>query len=129
MRLLITSAFLFALISFAHADENGLSASYSKCLDKAGAVDPAITECMSAEHSLQDKRLNANYKALMAKLSGERKKQLQETQRLWLKYVEANCDFYYSPTGGTSARMMANECSIKARAQRAQELEYLGRFE
>lgn len=117
-------------MSLAHADESaGLSTSYSKCLTKAGAVDPAVSECMSAEFALQDRRLNANYKALMAKLGDERKKQLQETQRLWLKYIEANCDFYYAPNGGTAARMMAHECSVKARAQRARELEELAKWE
>ena len=120
MRLSSVVAILVSLMSLARADESaGLSSNYSKCLAKAGAVDPAVAECMSVEYAQQDRRLNANYKALMAKLSSERKKQLQEAQRLWLKYVEANCNFYYAPDGGTAARMMANECSVKARAQRA----------
>ena len=130
MRLSSIFLILVSLVSLARADESaGLSANYSKCLARAGAVDPAVAECMSAEYALQDRRLNANYKALMAKLSDERKKQLQETQRLWLKYVEANCNFYYDPNGGTAARMMANECSVKARAQRALELENLTKWE
>lgn len=130
MRLISIAAALLSLMSFANADENGgLSPNYSKCLAKAGAVDPAVAECMSAEYALQDRRLNTNYKALMAKLSDERKKQLQEAQRLWLKFVEANCDFYYAPNGGTAARMMAYECSVKARAQRARELKDLAKWE
>ena len=130
MRLSSIAAVLLSLMPLAHADENArLSENYSKCLAKAGAVDPAVAECMSTEFTLQDRRLNANYKALMAKLGDDRKKQLQEAQRLWLMYVEANCDFYYAPNGGTAARMMANECSVKARAQRARELEDLAKWE
>lgn len=130
MRLSFIVAILVSLVSPVHAGENsGLSVNYSKCLTKAGAVDPAVAECMGTEYALQDRRLNVNYKALMARLSDERKKQLQEVQRLWLKYVETNCDFYYAPNSGTAAHMMANECLVKARAQRARELEDFAKWE
>lgn len=110
----------------AHAQgEPKLSPSYSTCIERAGAVDPAVDECMANELAVQDRRLNANYRARMAKLNPERRKQLQETQRLWLKYSEANCGFYYDPNGGSAARMMSNECSVKAKASRAQELQEL----
>jgi uncharacterized protein YecT (DUF1311 family) len=110
------------------AREPKLSAAFGKCITKAGAVDPAVLECIGNEHEVQDRRLNSSYKALMAKLDAPRKKQLQEAQRLWLKYVEANCDFYYDPNGGTSARMMSAQCSVDARAQRAGELEDLAKW-
>lgn len=119
---------LLSPLSSAYAGGTKLSASFDKCITKAGAVDPAVLECMGNEHEVQDRRLNSNYKALMAKLDAPRKKQLQEAQRLWLKYVEANCDFYYDPNGGTSARMMSAQCSVDARAQRAGELEDLAKW-
>jgi uncharacterized protein YecT (DUF1311 family) len=59
----------------------------------------------------------------MSGLSAERKKQLQEAQRLWLKYRKANCDFYYDPDGGSIARVNANDCFMSAIATRAKELE------
>ena len=128
MRTITTFAVLMSIALLAHAgNDSGLSQSYSQCIAKAGGVDPEVSKCMSTEYTLQDRRLNASYKSLMAKLSEERKKQLQETQRLWLKYVEANCDFYYDPNGGTAARAMSSECAVKARAQRAQELEDLAK--
>jgi uncharacterized protein YecT (DUF1311 family) len=105
-----------------------LSSAYSKCIERAGAVEPEITECMAAEIALQDKRLNNAYKKLIGKLTSERKKQLQEAQRLWLRYTDANCSFYYDPNGGTAARSMSNECSVQAKAARAQELEDLAKW-
>lgn len=101
---------------------------YKLSIAKAGAVDPAVLECIGDEYSRQDKRLNAAYRKLMASLSAERKKQLLEAQRLWGKYTEANCSFYYDPNGGTSARMVAAECDVTARILRAAELESLARF-
>lgn len=64
------------------ADAASLSSAYSRCLEKAGAIDPAVTECMAAENALQDKRLNKAYKVLMGKLDSERQKQLHEAQCL-----------------------------------------------
>lgn len=85
-------------ISSAFAEGMKLSAAFDQCIAKAGAVNPAMLECIDHEYGVQDRRLNASYKALMAKLDAPRKKQLQDAQRLWLKYVEANCDFYSTMT-------------------------------
>jgi uncharacterized protein YecT (DUF1311 family) len=63
---------------------------YSRCIEKAGAVDPLVLECISDEYARQDKRLNAAYRKLMSSLKGERKKQLLEAQRLWTKYTDEN---------------------------------------
>lgn len=105
--------------------EPARSAEYNKCMDKSEGVDPVMLDCISAEYTRVDKRLNNAYKKLMAKLSAERKKELQEVQRLWLKFTDANCQFYYDPDGGTSARLNANECSVTVRILRAEELESL----
>ena len=51
------------------------------------------------------------------------RKALQEVQRLWIKYTEANCNFYLDPDGGTAARLAASECPVLAKAARAKELE------
>ena len=101
---------------------------YKQCIEKAGAVAPAVLECIGDENSRQDKQLNAAYRKLMTSLKGNRKKQLLETQRLWMKYTEANRSFYYDSDGGTSARMVSAECDATARILRAAELEELAKF-
>jgi uncharacterized protein YecT (DUF1311 family) len=102
---------------------------YGRCIVKADAVDPAVLDCISDEYARQDKRLNIAYRNLAGSLKGERKKQLLEAQRLWGKYTEANCGFYHDPDGGTSARMLAAECEVTARIQRAAELEELAKYQ
>ena len=82
-----------------------------------------MLDCMGAEAERQDKRLNDVYKKLMNELKPARKKELQEVQRLWIKYTEANCNFYLDPDGGTAARLAASECPVLAKAARAKELE------
>ena len=78
---------------------------------------------MGAEAERQDKRLNDVYRKLMNELKPERKKELQEAQRLWIKYTQENCNFYLDPDGGTAARLAASECAVLAKAARAKELE------
>lgn len=121
--------FLSFVMSVANASELApRTKEYRHCIEKAGAVDPAVLECIGDENTHQDKRLNTAYRKLMASLKGDRKKQLLETQRLWMKYTEANCSFYYDPDGGTLARMMSAECDVTARILRAAELEELAKF-
>ncbi|TAN65862.1 MAG: DUF1311 domain-containing protein [Methylobacter sp.] len=105
------------------AADDDLSQIFSTCMDQAGGVTPSMVECMNAETERQDVRLNKAYKDIMAGLSAGRKKQLQEAQRLWIKYRKANCDFYYDPDGGSIARINASDCFLSATAARAKELE------
>lgn len=116
---------LFILIppfAVAQDKEIGLSTGFEKCMDKAVSTVDMI-DCMTKENTSQDKRLNRAYKSLMETLSAERKKKLQEAQRAWIKYRDANCDYYNDPDGGSMARIAANNCVLDATASRAQELE------
>ena len=128
MQLKYTPLLLMAFLAIASAQTFGqekdlLSAEYSKCIEQSGGTDPGMLDCMGAEAKRQDKRLNDVYKKLMSELKPERKRQLQEAQRIWIKYIEANCDFYLDPDGGTAARLAASECPVLAKATRAKELE------
>ena len=91
-------------------DKDLLTAEYSKCIEQSGGTDPGMLDCMGAEAERQDKRLNDAYKKLMNELKPERRKELQEAQRLWIKYTEANYNFYLDPDGGTAAKLAASEC-------------------
>lgn len=109
--------------AFAEKSDELFTLEYSKCMDKTEGVDPAMLECIGAETSRQDKKLNDAYKKLMAELTPERQQELREAQRLWIKYMEANCFFYYDPDGGTLARLSSSGCYARAKAERAKELE------
>jgi uncharacterized protein YecT (DUF1311 family) len=80
-------------------------------------------ECNGEELDRQDARLNDAYNKLMSKLSRDRKKALLKAQRAWIKFREANCDYWYDPQGGTAARLNASGCSFTMTAARAKELE------
>lgn len=114
---------MVAVVTPVFAADNDLSQTFSVCMDQAGGVTASMIECLGAETERQDVRLNKAYKDIIGGLSSERKKQLQEAQRLWLKYRKANSDFYYDPDGGTMAQVNANDCFMSATAARAKELE------
>ena len=92
-------------------------------MDKSGGVTVDMLNCISAETELQDARLNKAYKEVMAQLSPVRKKQLKDAQRAWLKYRDANCNFYADEDGGSMATIASNDCFLSATASRARELE------
>jgi len=107
------------------AQDVGLSKQFSLCMDKADGTTMDMLDCMGTETKLQDGRLNKAYKEAMAQLHPERKKQLQQAQRAWIGYRDANCAFYADPDGGTMARVIASDCFMSATATRAKELESL----
>jgi hypothetical protein len=82
-----------------------------------------MLECIDAETKRQDLRINKAYKTVMDQLTPERKKQLQQAQRAWITYRDANCQFYFDPDGGSLARVSANDCFMSATATRSKELE------
>jgi uncharacterized protein YecT (DUF1311 family) len=96
-------------------------------MDKSGGVTVSMQDCNSAEWKRQDVRLNLAYKKLMAQLSPTKKKELQEVQRLWLKYADVKCNFYYDNEefNGTLDRFTAANCTTIERALRASESENL----
>lgn len=100
-----------------------LSADFSRCMAAAGGADPQMRDCLSAEYERQDKRLNEVYKRAMAQQSPAQQKRLLEAQQRWIAYSDSNCQFYADPDRGTAARLRAHDCSVTARAARADELE------
>jgi|GEM_PF-288163 len=116
---------LFCLSQIASAQDIGLSKQFSLCMDKANSTTMVMLDCIDTETKRQDGRLNKAYKEAMAQLSPDRKKQLQQAQRAWIGYRDANCAFYADPEGGTMARLVASDCFMSATATRAKELESL----
>ena len=107
------------------ADNNpfeGYTKAYKICMDKAVSTQDMV-ECTDAEYKQQDKRLNVAYNNLKSKQSPARVKQLTELQKLWIKYRDANCAFYYDPDGGSMARILSNDCMLTMTRDRAVEFE------
>lgn len=100
-----------------------LSQEFALCMDAGDGSTAGMLECIGAEYERQDQRLNRVYRQLMSQLGAERQQALKTAQRLWLQFSEANCAFYDDPDGGTSARLAANDCALRMRAERADELQ------
>ncbi|MGR3890333.1 lysozyme inhibitor LprI family protein [Pseudomonas sp. 1152_12] len=116
-----TSALLLALSGSASAAEN---AALKKCMDSANTTVDMVN-CNAKETKVQDERLNKAYKTALAAQEGDRKQKLQDVQRLWLKYRDANCAFAGSATGGTIDQVNGSGCLLDMTQSRAQELEDL----
>lgn len=126
--ILIISFMLCCLSQTSQAQDKDLRKQYTDCLDKANGVTSEMLDCIGIETKYQDERLNKAYKALLSQLSEARKKELQETQRLWIKYRDANSHFYADPDGGTIATITSNDTFLTMTAERASELEELAKY-
>ena len=124
--MLIAFGLLLNAPALAAADgDSEMSQAYLACMDKSNGVTVEMLDCMSAELTRQDARLNENYQRLLSKLSAKRKEGLLEAQRAWIKFRDTNCSFYYDPEGGSAAHLAGNECVLNATADRAAELRNL----
>ncbi|WP_339531105.1 lysozyme inhibitor LprI family protein [Pseudomonas mucidolens] len=121
---LAISALLLALCGTASAADS--SPTLQKCMDNANTT-VAMVGCNTRETKVQDKRLNSAYKAAMAAQEGARKQQLQDVQRLWIKYRDANCAFAGSASGGSIDQINGSGCLLDMTQTRAEELENLVR--
>ncbi|CAI8798997.1 LprI domain-containing protein [Pseudomonas donghuensis] len=100
------------------------SPAYTACMKTAEST-LAMNNCNGAEIKRQDSRLNSAYKKAMAALEGPQQTQLREAQRAWIKYRDANCNLYYSLTGGTIDQLNGAGCILGSTRDRADELQAL----
>ena len=110
------------------ADEVEFSKQYNNCMDNSGGVTVEMLDCIGAETKRQDIRLNNAYKNVIGLIPPQRQKQLQETQRAWIKYRDLNCDFYADPNSGTSATLNSSSCFLDTTASRVKELEWFKEY-
>ncbi|KTC62907.1 hypothetical protein AO262_22565 [Pseudomonas fluorescens ABAC62] len=118
---LAAGALLLAVSGAAIAADNQ---ALKKCMDGADTTADMVG-CNVKEAKVQDTRLNTAYKTALAAQQGNRKDQLQDVQRLWIKYRDANCGFIGAATGGTIDQVNGTGCVLDMTEARAQELEDL----
>jgi len=81
-----------------------------------------IVECLKAKTAQWDKRMTIAYQRIMNAGEAKQREQLRVTQRLWIRYRDANC-LYYGLGEGTVARIDAGDCMLRMTQSRALELE------
>lgn len=119
--------FVIALVAFAGSAfaEPRYTAAYTPCMERSGGVTSAMIQCIGDEFVLQDRRLNATYKKVLAALPAQRRPALVKAQRAWIAFKQADCGFAYDPDGGSAARIVANDCNLRMTAERADQLDTL----
>lgn len=79
-----------------------------------------MTECTEEELSKEDKRLNAEYKAVMSKLDLAQKKELRTKQRAWIKARDQKCKL--EEDSGQAGMLNHVSCLNEWTKKRADEL-------
>ncbi|CAB3764285.1 lysozyme inhibitor LprI family protein [Paraburkholderia solisilvae] len=74
----------------------------------ANATDQAtLTQCANNSLKASDAKLNQTFRALLAKVSKPGKDKLQKSQRAWIAWRDAQCDFNASGSRDGSIHGMA----------------------
>lgn len=105
--------------------EQRYRASYQMCLDSADTTQ-AMVSCNETERTFQDEKLNQAYQMVMARLPANRKTELRQSERKWVKYRDATCgkeltgDF----AGGSMTRVTYSGCLVDETIKRTIYLEH-----
>jgi uncharacterized protein YecT (DUF1311 family) len=78
--------------------------------------------CIKQELNFQDKKLNQAYKKAINKVQPFRKKDLRDIQRMWIKYRDKKCSFYYHKESGSGGLSDMLECKLDETIKRTIEL-------
>jgi uncharacterized protein YecT (DUF1311 family) len=124
LSLMILFSFVMPMSSHAAGrPEPSFSKQYDLCANKSEGVTVKLRECLGDEFERQDKELNRIYKALSPKLSPANRLILQKSERAWITYRDATCDFEgSSESGGTLEFTINGECRIRQTLYRIEDL-------
>lgn len=79
----------------------------------------AMNICAEQSYENADRALNRTYQALLPNLSATRRQKLTDAQLKWIKFRDAECDFYGSEAeGGTMQPMLVSGCQDQLTQQR-----------
>ncbi|MGD9543990.1 MAG: lysozyme inhibitor LprI family protein [Methylocystis sp.] len=90
------------------------------CIKKAGNTSNAVlNECYEREAAVWDSRLNASYRAALARIDKPAADNLRKTQRAWTAWRDAACRQPDVTFKGTMAGPMAAWCAMDLTARQA----------
>ncbi len=105
--------------------EGRYTPAFYACLASPDGVSTyGMIMCMQKEDELQDARLNAAFKKVMAGLNARQKAKLLAAQRAWIAFRDAECTAYQDQDWGTISRVNASACVLQMTAQRTMDLEH-----
>jgi uncharacterized protein YecT (DUF1311 family) len=110
-------AFLFMTIAPSHAPH--MNEKDSPCFRIVVTTD--LVDCLSKARDSSDAKLNSLYQRIRKKLDAGDLDRLTETQRLWIKYRDANCSaeraLYNGATASCPAHLGCLEALTRARTK------------
>lgn len=88
-----------------------------------------MNECAAREYKAIDKKLNAGYKKALGKIkSREMYENFRDSQRVWIKYRDSNCDFAADMyKGGSMEQFVYYNCMERLTDDRYEEISDLFR--
>jgi len=98
------------------------SKEYRKCISNSFSGLDAVN-CVEKEIKVQDKILNDSYKEAMKNIQNFRRVDLRNMQRLWIKYIDSKCSFYYHKESGNGGLNDMSSCRLEEITKRAIELD------
>lgn len=117
---MLTVLFFVAALAAQSDDSRALD----DCMQHADGISSKMLACGKAEIDRWDPRLNAAYRALMAKASPQAKKQLQAEQRAWLSHhLNETHRLAADPNTGSGALMLSQNFELDDLKKRTLELE------
>lgn len=100
------------------------TAGHQQCLDNSTWGDFNYRDCNNAEMEIQDGRLNQAYKMVMQALPADRKAELRQSERLWIKQRDATCEAQAAvEEGGTLWHVIHSSCLLDETIKRRLFLE------
>lgn len=112
--------------------ENCIGVVSDPCLSEEGNDStPMMGACLDKEATIWDDSLNDWYKVLMARLDGDQRQALKDSQRAWIAMRDSTCAFEASLwNGGTGAGPAAIGCIMRETGRRAlflhEQMDFLG---
>jgi len=114
--------FLFLLLAAAPGRAQHMNEPDSPCVGVVVTSD--LVACLSKAKDASDAKLNSVYQSIKKKLEGEDATRLVETQRIWIKYRDANCSAERALYEGGTAKYPASIACIGAMTRmRTKELQ------
>jgi len=118
----LSFTFFFLLVIAAPCPAQHINESDSPC--KNAVVTSDKVGCLSKAKDASDAKLNSVYQSLRKRLEGEDADRLLETQRIWIKYRDANCSAERALYGGGTAAHPAYLACVEAMTRaRTKELQ------
>ena len=114
--ILSVSTALFAIGARAQSVEKQASPQLSKCMeavDLAAMKNSQFEACYRAELTLQDRRLNDEYKTLQSKTKAESRALLTNAQKSWMSYRDSWCKYVGSIDAAPSPEVNHVACLVE----------------